>query len=74
MIVREGRQLNGFFLAIGLICREDASKLRAVALNMVKVGDGESITVRRSPASGLHSRVLHSALLFAMALATVTQQ
>ena len=35
MIVREGRQLNGF-LAFGLARREDVSKLRAVELNMVK--------------------------------------
>ena len=36
MIVREGRQLNGF-LAFGLARREDTNKLRAVArgLNMV---------------------------------------
>ena len=34
MIVREGRQLNGF-LAVNLARREDASKLRVV-LNMVK--------------------------------------
>ena len=36
MIVREGGQLNGF-LAVGLARREDASKLRAVELNMVKL-------------------------------------
>ena len=35
MIVREGKQLNGF-LEIGLTRREDESKLRAVVLNMVK--------------------------------------
>ena len=35
MILREERQLNGF-LATGLARREDASKLRAVELNMVK--------------------------------------
>ena len=32
MMVREGRQLNGFLA--GLARREDASKLRAVVLNM----------------------------------------
>jgi hypothetical protein len=34
MILREGRQLNGFF-APDLARREDANKVRAVALNMV---------------------------------------
>lgn len=43
MIVREGRILNGF-LAVGLARREDASKLRAVELNMVS-----KLTFTRSP-------------------------
>ena len=34
MMVREARRLNGFF-ATGFTRREDASKLRAVELNMV---------------------------------------
>ena len=36
MIVREGRQFNGF-LATGFARKEDASKLRAVELNMILV-------------------------------------
>ena len=39
-IVRDGRQLNGFLA--GLARREDASKLRAVEMNIVMVGDGQA--------------------------------
>ena len=48
IIVREGRQLNGF-LPTGFARREDTSKLRAVELNMVKFKDFHTVCGQNRP-------------------------
>ena len=58
MTVREERRLNGF-LVFGLARREDASKLRAVGLNL-NVMEGKSSLALQKGTSDISERILAS--------------